>query len=89
VSVSATGGVPNTSATSVYSIIKSTDGNFCTPDSLGNTSTLFFAPFINAPQSGCSSTVIPSGKEVIFVGENGVALNPGFEVELGATFSAF
>ncbi|MBX2984713.1 MAG: hypothetical protein KF882_01930 [Bacteroidia bacterium] len=69
--------------------IKSTDGNFCTLDSLGNTPTLFFAPFINAPQSGYSSTVIPSGKEVIFIGENGVALNPGFEVELGATFSAF
>lgn len=88
ISVSATGGYPNTTATSAFEV-NSSNGNFCTLSGLGSTPILYFAADVYAPQSGCSSTVVPSGKNVTFVGHNSVTLNPGFEVQLGATFSAF
>ncbi len=88
ISVSATGGYPNTTATTIFDI-NSSNGNFCMLSGLGTTPIIYFAPTINAPQSGCSSTIVSSGKNVTFVGHSSVTLNPGFEVQLGATFSAF
>lgn len=88
ISVSATGGIPNTTANTTFDVISST-GDFCALNGLGATPVLYIANDFNAPQSGCSSTIIQSGKNVTFVSQNSVKLNPGFEVQLGATFSAF
>ncbi|MBP9187400.1 MAG: hypothetical protein KBG11_09910, partial [Bacteroidia bacterium] len=87
ISVSGTGGYPTATATNSFEV-KSSNGNFCTLNGLGNLPVIYIANDFYAPQAGCSSTVIPTGKEVIFVG-NSITLNPGFEVQLGATFSAF
>jgi len=86
--VSATGGIPNATANATFDVINC-NGNFCAMSGLGSTPVLYIANDFNVPQSGCSSTIIPNGKNVIFVSQNSVTLNPGFEVQLGATFSAF
>lgn len=88
VSIQSSGGIPNTTAGNSFEI-KNSDGNICGLGALGNTPTLFLANNIVAPSTGCTNAFVPFGKEVIFVGHNSVTLNGGFEVVLGASFSAF
>ncbi|NBV14633.1 MAG: hypothetical protein EBS07_11280 [Sphingobacteriia bacterium] len=86
--VMGTGGYPYTSATNSFEVT-SCNGDFCFFGGFGTLPRIWIANDINAPQSGCFSTIVLAGKDITFVGHNSVTLNPGFEVQLGATFSAF
>jgi hypothetical protein len=69
--------------------VRNRDGNICDLGGLGNFPNMFIANNITSPASGCGFAFVPFGKVVIFVGHNSVTLNGGFEVVLGASFSAF
>ena len=85
ITVKATGTNPPATSSNIF-IFQQSSGNICTIPYQNN---IYVANNINAPCSGCTSTIIPSGKNIIFVSENEINLNPGFEVQLGATFEAF
>jgi hypothetical protein len=84
VSVSATGTYPPATSTATF-VFQQNSNNIC-----GNpvNNNVYLGTNINAPQSGCSSTVVLNGTNVIFVAPGSISLNPGFEVQLGGTFSA-
>ncbi|MEI6507255.1 MAG: family 16 glycosylhydrolase [Bacteroidota bacterium] len=89
INVTAHGTYPYTSqATSNINIIKSS-GDICSLNGL-TLPTVYFAYNIFAPQTSCSSntSVVLSGSNVTFVAQNEINLNSGFEVQLGATFTA-
>lgn len=57
-------------------------GNFGYPQKV------YIASNINAPGSSCSpqQAILQNNKKAIFIGNNTVILNPGFEVQLGSEF---
>jgi len=64
------------------------DLNICNDD-FGYPQLIYIAENIITPGSSCSpqSAILESGEEAIFIAKDGVTLNPGFEVELGAAIS--
>lgn len=84
VTVSANGTNPVATSSSTFTF-QQNSSNIC-----GNLaqSNVYLGTNINAPQSGCFSTVVLNGTNIIFVAPGSISLNPGFEVQLGGTFSA-
>ena len=88
VTVSANSSINNAVSSTTY-VINNSNGNFCSFSSSSNAPELYISNIINVPQAGCYSSIIPSGKNITLVGHQSVNLNSGFEVQLGAVFSAF